>query len=58
MDSKTDRDIKNDRMWTIAKEDREQFDILYKKVKEGIRLTDGDMVLVKYSLLLSFCELV
>lgn len=53
----SDDSIKNDRMWTTAKKHRNKFNELYDKVCKGIRLTDSDMSLVKYSLILAFCEL-
>ena len=51
------RDIKNDRMWTAAKEHLKQFNTVEDKVRAGIRLTDTDLTLVKYALLLTSAEL-
>lgn len=57
MNPSDDSHIKNDRMWTTAKAHRNQFDAIYNKIRKGARLTDSDMTLVKYSLILTFCEL-
>ena len=51
------RDITSDRNWTQAKEYLESICIVINKIQEGIELTDADLTMTKYGLLLVSCEL-
>lgn len=51
------RDIKTDRMWTEAKEHLAQIVEIADKIAKGVRLSDGDMLITKYGLLLVSAEL-